>query len=134
MTKRFPGVASLRVGAYSPAVAATRLLRFLTLFALLLAPLGMMRAHAAMAIPAQGHSVHVMGSAAPSEPCGGMHQPSKQAPASSIDCTIACSVLAGVSVEVAAHPVPAAPAPSFLAAVSLHGLTPESDPPPPRTA
>jgi hypothetical protein len=131
MARPFPGVASPPPEAYLPDVAATRLLRFLTLFALLLAPLGMMRAHAAMAMPAQGHSAHAMGLAAPSE-CGGMDQPSKQVPASSIDCTIACSVLAGGVVEVAAHPVSAAPAPSFLATLSLRGLTPESDPPPPR--
>ena len=134
MARRFPRVASLAAAVYSPAMVATRLLSFLTLFALLLAPFGMASAHAAKTMPAQAHSGHHVRAIAPSNHCRGMDQSSKQRPASSIDCTIACSTLAGAAIEVTAHPVPAAPEPSFLAAAPLHGLSPESEPPPPRFA
>jgi hypothetical protein len=53
-------------------------------------------------------------------------------PAPNIDCLIACSALPSLAFEVEVQPHPPSfvePAPLLAA---LHGLHPESDPPPPR--
>lgn len=128
-------VASTSVGAYSQAMVALRLLRFLTLVALLIAPLRMMSAHAEMAMPAPADKGHHMAAAATSDHCGGgMNQPRKDQPASGIDCTIACSACPSAESTLIAHPHPAAPIPPATLASALIGLHPESDPPPPRLA
>ena len=126
-------VASTGMRAYGPAMFALRLLRILTLFAMLLAPLGITTAHAAMTAPAMMAGSHIA-AMAPAEHCGGMDQPAGQRPDSGIDCTIACSALPALASEVAAHPLPSAPEPSTPLVGALHGLHPEFDPPPPRFA
>ena len=111
------------------------LARILTLFALLLAPLGMMQAHAAM--PAGGgHAMsHAMPMAGGGGHCADRDRPAPRPDKSSIDCTIACAGVASLS-----SPVPARPSPPVAVVVeirpvaTLHGLHPESDPPPPRLA
>ena len=128
--RRLP-VASGVAAPYLPAMVALRLTRFLTLLALLLAPLGMVRAHAAMAIPADASASAHHGGA---DPCGGMDRPAGQQPSSGIDCGIACSAMPSGDSEIAAHPMVAAAVPTALLAADLHGLHPESDPPPPRFA
>ena len=124
-------VASLGRGAYCRLMVAWRL-PFLTLLALLIAPLRMMSAHAEMAMPAASASSPVyITTAAPSEHCGGMDQPRKDQPASGVDCTIACSACPSADTRVDAHPQAVAAVPPVAAASVLLGLHPESDPPPP---
>ena len=123
-------------GGYLPHMVALRLMRFLTLFALLLAPFGMMSAHAQMAAPESAAVGHHMSAAGSSDHCGDRDSDSsdeKQRP-SGIDCTIACSAVASVEATIVAHPHAAVPAPPITLAATLHGLHPESEPPPPRFA
>jgi hypothetical protein len=128
-------VASLGRGAYCRLMVAWRLLRFLTLLALLIAPLRMMSAHAEMAMPAaSAQGDHHMAAASPSEHCGGMDQPRKDQPVSGIDCTIACSACPSADTRVDVHPQAVAAVPPVASASVLLGLHPESDPPPPRLA
>ena len=124
-------VATAGAGVYSPVMVALRLLRFLTLFALMLAPFGMMSAHAEMAMPVSAASGHEMAS---SGHCAGMNQPREEKPASGIDCTIACSAVPSAEGTIIVHPTAAAQTPPIALATSLLGLHPESDPPPPRLA
>ena len=124
-------VATAGTGVYLLAMVALRLLRFLTLFALILASFGMISAHAQMAMPVSASSGHEMGAA---EHCAGMDQERKQKPASGINCTIACSAVPSATGAIAVHPKAAAEMPPIALATSLFGLHPESDPPPPRFA
>jgi hypothetical protein len=127
-------IASKGLRAYGPGMAALRLLRILTLAALLLAPFGMLGNHASaarttMAVPS-GHHVAAMSA----EHCADTGQPAKDRPSSSIDCMMACSAIAGIESELAEHPLPAAAPPEAMAPKAIHGLNPEADPPPPRLA
>ena len=126
-------VASAEHDAYSQRMFS-RLLRFLTLIALLLAPLSM--SHAAMAMPAGAPAAadHHTDAVASAHHCGGTDQPDKERPVSGIDCTIACSAVSSAESDIVARPILAAPVPQIALASSLHGLHPESDPPPPRFA
>jgi hypothetical protein len=127
-------VASTAAGAYSGFMVALRLLRFLTLLALLVAPLRMMSAHAEMALPASPAAGHHMATAAPSDGCGGMDETGKRKPGSNIDCAMACSAVPGAQSELSAYPQPVAAIPPATFADALVGLHPESEPPPPRIA
>ena len=110
----------------------SRLVHFLALLALLLAPLGMASGHAAMAMaPHSAASLHRIDVAGH---CMGMGHPSKAQPPSCIDCMITCSALAAGESQIAAHPMAAAPLPRIPLQARIHGLHPESDPPPPRNA
>lgn len=50
----------------------------------------------------------------------------------SIDCAIACAMLAHAGGTALKMPIPGTPAPLSLARAGLSGLHPEADPPPPR--
>ena len=115
--------------AYFTAMFAARLIRLLALLALVLAPLGMMTAHPAMAMPAPAAGAHHG-----QDHCAGMDQPAKPQPVSCIDCILVCSALPAVESEIVAHPVGAAPLPRLAREARVHGLHPESEPPPPRFA
>ena len=111
----------------------TRLLRLCMMFAMLFAPLGMIGDHAAMAtrtaaVAGTDHGAMMRAT----NDCPGDEAPSRDLPASSVDCTIACSVLPGAETGIAARPKPAVMAPAAPPATGLAGLHPESDPPPPR--
>ena len=74
--------------------------RFLTLVALLLAPLGMMRAHAAVANG--GHATsHARAMTGDGGHCAGRDQPAPQPDKASIDCTIRNLTTLGASLNVA---------------------------------
>lgn len=110
-----------------------RLRAFLHLFvlaALLLAPIGMVGSHAAMAAPqapeasAGGHCADMVGS--------NQRAPADKAPGKSIDCMIACACVPSPGVQLADPPLPvAAPEPAMITAL-VSGLNPAADPPPPR--
>jgi hypothetical protein len=131
MSSANPSVATSPRGAYFGAMSASRLIPFLALLALVLAPLGMMDAHAAMAAPAPGLAAHHGQS---SDHCAGMDQPEKLKPVSCIDCIMVCSGVPVAESGVAAHPLATAPLPRLPLEQRVHGLHPESEPPPPRFA
>lgn len=98
------------------------LLRLLVLLALLAAPFGRMAA--AEAAP---HSVPMAGH------CDTMPEPDSGGADRSIDCAIACAMLAYAGGAALQGPAPGAPAPLSLVRAGLSGLHPEADPPPPRS-
>ena len=126
-------------GAYLGGMTVIRLLRLLTIFAVLLAPLTMTGGHAAMAMPAAAKAMdHHSGQAMTAEHCAGMSGQSddqsdhKSGP--SIDCMMACSCLPPAGTELAEHAMLVAIVEPPALAAGLIGLNPESDPPPPRIA
>jgi len=112
----------------------TRLLRFLTIFAVLFSPISMATGHAAMAMPAASAAMADHMGAASAGHCADMGgEQDKSGPAApSIDCMIACSAMPAADFEVEAHPVVAAFIEPRALISALSGLNPESDPPPPR--
>ena len=117
--------------AYSPRMLP-RLVHCLALLALLLAPLGMASGHAELAMAP--HSATMAHRTDAAGHCMGMDQPSKSHQRSCIDCVIVCSAMATAANEIAAHPMDAAALPRIPLQARIHGLHPESDPPPPRNA
>lgn len=114
-------------------MSLTRLWRILTIFALLVAPLGMLSGHAAMAMP--GPAATAMEHEAMTSSgghCADQDRQSGQQRGSSIDCMIACSALPSAAFQVADQTATHTPAPTPALASSLRGRHPESDPPPPR--
>ncbi|HEX6374793.1 MAG TPA: hypothetical protein VFZ91_03630 [Allosphingosinicella sp.] len=101
---------------------ASRLLRWFTLLALLLAPLGMIGGAPAVAhygAVAAGH-------------CADMENPADAPSSVPMDCTTACSALPAQADGIAVRPLlPCAPEPAALT-VRLHSLEPEAATPPPR--
>jgi putative hemolysin len=122
---------------YLRGIMAARLIRLLTMFALLLAPLTMVGEHAAMAMPAaQDASAH---HAAPADQAGhcakmGGQSEDETTPDSDclIACAIACSAIPAVGSHMADRPLPVALAQPLSLVGRISGLHPESDPPPPR--
>ena len=106
------------------------LVRLLTLLTLLLAPLGMLTSHAAMATPtpakasAGGHCA---------EMAGARHEaPEKPEPTKSIDCAMVCSCIPPFTARLGEPPMRSeVPRASVLAALDM-GLHPEAEPRPPR--
>ena len=125
-----PSVATNPGGAYFGTMFE-RLVRILALLALVLAPLGMMGAHPAMATPAAAVAPH---HGLASDHCAGMDQPEKPKPVSCIDCIMVCSGLPVAQSDIAAHPLATAPLPRLPLEQRVDGLHPESEPPPPRFA
>ncbi len=116
--------------AYFRAMRLRAFLRLFVLAAMLIAPIGMVGGHAAMAAPqapqasASGHCADMAGS----------HQqaPADKVPGKSIDCMIACACVPSPGVQLADPPLPvAAPEPAMIVALA-DGLNPAADPPPPR--
>lgn len=118
---------------------AMRLVRFLTIFAVLLAPLTMAGGHAAMAMPPAAkavthHSEHGMSAGHCAGMSGQSDDPSDRPSGPSIDCMIACSCLPAAGTGIGEHATPVAMVEPPLFSAGLSGLHPESDPPPPRFA
>ena len=107
------------------------LVRLLTLLALLLAPLGMLSGHAAMAAPAPAKA---SASGHCADMAGAQHEaPDNPAPAKSIDCMMVCSCIPPLAARLGEPPMRSeAPRASVLATLGL-GLHPEAEPRPPRT-
>lgn len=111
------------------------LIRLLTLFALLLAPLGMLGgAPAKAAMPSAGESA---GSGHCAETAASHEQaPDEQAPAKSLECLMDCMVLCSGMPSVSIQLVePMLPAPMVMLAARsapVRGLTPQAEPRPPQ--
>ena len=131
-------IATVRRGLYLRRMLVARFVRFLTILAVLFAPISMASAHGAMAapIPQQAQMHHAQMADMPAGHCGDMDQGDRsdhKAPMSpGIDCTIACSMIMASAEVFADGPLPAAQMRTLRLATSRKGLNPESDPPPPR--
>ncbi|MDT9600860.1 hypothetical protein [Sphingosinicella rhizophila] len=132
-------VATFRPLAYLPLMLATRLMRIMTIMAVLLAPLGMIggtSVQAATHHPASATTHHA--EAMPGmDHCAGMQKgddKSKSHPAQQHDCMMACAAIPSFGSDVPAKPM----APSAIVPIPLarsgHGLNPEAATPPPRFA
>ena len=125
-------IASRSPGAYFAGMVLPRLMRVLTLLAVLLAPLAMMSSHAQAAAPAAVNHVRGGSSAMPGHcPPAGEEQ-DKQKPAPNIDCTIMCSAMPAPDAVIPAQPALTALDLVQPLGIGGYGLNPEADPPPPR--
>lgn len=112
-----------------------RLLRFLTILAMLFSPVSMMSGHAAMAMPApSATAMDHMQASAPAGHCADMApgRDSNDQQRPDIDCMIACSAIPAADFAVETHAAKAAFLEPARLVSALRGLHPESDPPPPR--
>lgn len=110
-----------------------RSLRLILALALLLAPLGMLGQHAAMAVP---HDAQVM---AGSGHCADMAAPQEQdsgdeVPANDIDCTIACSCMPPMGAQLGEPPLPSSRPVSVALDSLVRGLGPHAEPRPPQSS
>ena len=115
-------------------MSRTRLLRFLTILAVFFAPISMSGGHAAMAMPAPSGATADHMTAGPAGHCADMggDQDQRGPTTPNIDCMIACSAMLAADFEVEDHFAAAAFIEPAALTSALHGLNPESDPPPPR--
>lgn len=132
-------IASRARAPYLSGMTAARLVRLLTIFAVLLAPLSMVGERAAMAMPA-GPEASAHHSAGPSRAghCAEMSGQSEDEKAPDtqclIDCAIACSAIPAGGSQMADQSMPVVMVQPQPLVGRLSGLHPESDPPPPRIA
>ncbi len=118
-------------GPISEAVTLRRLLPLLTLIALMLAPFGRV-GMAEATMPAHGMAAGHEMAAMPSH-CADMPAPSDDAPADRmIDCLVACAVVTPPTAPAVPIVAPQANAPAAGLASTFVGISPGSDPPPPR--
>ena len=116
-------------------MSPTRLLRLVAILGLLFVQLGMLGGHAAMAMPAPAGAAMARDMATThAGHCPDMDTEQKGRSGPSIDCMIACSSLPAADYRIDMNPVEPALVERHLLTVSLHGLHPESEPPPPRNA
>ncbi len=114
-------------------MSPTRLLRFLTILAVLLSPVSMMGGHAAMAMPTPSVStMDHMPMAAPAGHCADMDENSRDQADPDINCMIACSAIPAADFQVDMHPMLVSLVPTARLSSGPRGLHPGSDPPPPR--
>lgn len=147
MSRATRGIASRERVAYLRAVSLTRLIRFLTILAVIFVPLGMIGAtpamahQAAMAGPGQqmtGHAmpVHqVTASMAAMDHCKDMDKKSKDQPCGSGDCVMACAAVPAIPAmggQLDPHAVIHGPRQQPALVSVPHGLVPEAATPPPR--
>jgi hypothetical protein len=114
-------------------MSPTRLLLFLTIFAVLFSPVSTIGGHAAMALPAPSAlTMDQMQMTAPAGHCADMDEDSKDRSDPDINCMIACSAIPAADFQVDMHPNLVSLVPPARLSSGLRGLHPGSDPPPPR--
>ena len=104
----------------------TRLFQILALFALLIAPAGMLGSHAAMAMP------HGVAAAATTDHCADQQVPAQEDRQAMLDCAIACTAMPADETLLAPEQMVASPALLIGASVFFDGSAPELVTPPPR--
>jgi hypothetical protein len=127
--KRSALAATISRASASARMVALRILRLLTMLAILLMPLGMIGPQPAAAMA--GHASATMSA----DHCAGMAHKSKTAPAAPCcDCMVGCSAIPSQAPCVRHEaPAPMAAEPAALTA-KIHGLHPEAATPPPRSS
>ena len=119
-------------GAYLASMTASRLLRLLAMFALLLMPLAMAgQGHAVAAAPHGEMASAEAGHCADIESEGDRKHQSGSAAA---DCLMACAALPAAGAPVAAEQIVLRPTPVAALQPAIVGLSPEAETPPPRIA
>ena len=109
-----------------PIVKLRRLLQFLLLVALVVAPFGRMGTGEAKALP--HHDMSAMAPHCPGPPPSDEDRGNRMA----VDCMIACAAMSPAAAPFFAPPPAAEAAPTAMPASILAGIRPEADPPPPR--
>ena len=137
--RRAVALASFRNAVYLRGMTAARLIRLLTILALLLAPLSMVDKRAAMAMPsAPAAAMHHAGSADRPAHCPDMAGSSQDETAPDrdclVDCAISCSAIPAAGSAMVNQPMATSVAQPLPLLGLVSGLHPESDPPPPRFA
>ncbi len=102
-----------------------RLFQILALFALLLAPAGMLGSHAAMAMP---HGA----AAGTTDHCADRQAPAQEDRQATLDCAIACTAMPAAEPLVACEQMAASPALLMGPTPVFDGSAPELATPPPR--
>ena len=102
-------------------------LRLIALLGLLLAPMGMLGSHAAMAMP-QPVSATAMSHCADQQ----KDAPKGHPQPSMIDCALACSTMPAAQLFIPAAPMPAAALFEGFVPAEVEGTMPEAATPPPR--
>lgn len=105
-----------------------RILRILTLLAVLLMPLGMIGGSPAMA------SGHHKAAPAAAGHCADMDDQKKDPPGRSADCTVACAAIPAFAADVPHRAPTPASAETRAPLPTMRGLDPEAATPPPRPA
>jgi len=111
--------------AYFSAMGFTRLFQILALFALLLAPAGMLGSHAAMAMP-HGAAAGTM------DHCADQRAPVEEDRQAMLDCAVACSAMPAAEPLFACEQMVAPPALVIGSTPAFDGSAPELATPPPR--
>ena len=111
--------------AYFSAMRFTRLFQILALFALLLAPAGMLGSHAAMAMP------HVA-AAGTMDHCADQQSPGEEDRQAMLDCAIACTAMPAAEPLFGCEQMVAPPALLMGPTPVFDGSAPELATPPPR--
>jgi putative hemolysin len=133
-------IASASTEAYLRLMVARRLVRILTMLALLLAPLSMVGGHAAMALPvAAASAVHHDQASDQSAHCAEMGGETQEDDDTSpddclTDCAVACSAIPALGSAMADQPMAPAMARPLPLVGRVRGRHPESADPPPRIA
>jgi putative hemolysin len=133
-------IASASTEAYLRLMVARRLVRILTMLALLFAPLSMVGGHAAMAMPAAAASAsHHEQAGDQSAHCTEMGGETEHDDGSSpgdcvTDCAVACSAIPALGSPMADQPMARAMAQPLPLVGRMPSLHPESADPPPRIA
>ena len=111
------------------------LLRLLTLFALLVAPLGMLAGNAAVAAPrtadASASSAHCAEMAGSHDESSDEQEPAKSADCMT-DCMMVCSGMLSMTAQLAEPLAPSSLAAAALRPPLVRGLAPQAEPRPPR--
>ena len=124
-------IASRRGRAYCAGMILPRLMRVMTLLAVLLAPLTMMASHASAVPMPMAHAMGEPSAMSGHCPPAGDEQ-DEQTPTPNIDCTIMCSAMPAVDTAFAAEIIALALNLVQAGEFGGHGLNPSADPPPPR--
>lgn len=103
----------------------TRLFQILALFAVLLAPAGMLGSHAAMAMP---HGA----AASATDHCADQQAPAKEDRQAMLDCAIACAAMPAADPLLASEQMVSSPALLMRRTPVFNGSAPELATPPPR--
>lgn len=133
-------IASASTEAYLRPMVARRLVRILTMLALLFAPLSMIGGYAAMAMPAAAAAAsHNEQADDQSAHCAEMAGQSEEDDGTSpgdclTDCAVACSAIPALGSAMADQPMAPAMAQPLALVGRIRGLHPESADPPPRIA
>lgn len=129
------GIATPVPKAYLNGVSFTRIMRFLTILAMLLSPLVMMGGTPALAMSHHASAGEIAAASMPMGHCDDMDMQSEGRSAPSIDCAVACAaMLPELGSRGKTEPLEPVAVDRPMLVSFRHGLGPEAATPPPRIA